>query len=268
MKVCKINTGIILAAGKNTRFDTGIPKCMHHIGGMTLLERHIREFHNARIHHVAVVTGYRGHIISEYLEQLNRSLVEPVDVIHNPNYEQANAHSIHVTKDWVLSKDSDLFLCTMADHVFESRFYTRFIQEIQHLHQIPDRIRPDPCILNLAIDKPGNHNSYVDLLDVTRILTQKYGNHDVCIQSAGKLLSPYNYFDTGLFAFKPKVFDYFDDMFKENKNSITDLVNRLAALNEARAIDLTGLYWNDIDTPEDFKIVQSQLELLNRSADA
>ncbi len=260
MNLNKVDTAIILAAGKNTRFDKGMPKSLHHIGGMTLLERHIRELHKVRIHNIAVVTGYRGNMIAEYIDQLNRSLVEPVQVIHNPDFELANAHSIYVTRDWILSKQTELFLCTMADHVFASTFYEHLVREIHHLNQIPDRFRPDPCILNLAVDKPGHHNSYVDLQDVTRVIVEAYGKHDLCIQGAGKLIDEYNYFDTGLFVFKMEVFDHLERIFKKNLNSITDLVNHLAGLKESRAIDLTGIYWNDIDTPEDFKIVQSQID--------
>ena len=263
MEKIKINAAIILAAGKNTRFDTGVPKSLHQLGEYSLLERQIREFHKAHIFNIAVVVGYRGHIIKSYLEKLNNLLIIPVEVIENPEFEKSNGYSILAAEKWIQVQDTDLFLCTMADHVFEESFYHNFIKKLENLALVPTRIRPDPCLLNLAVDLPSEHNAYIDLLDVTRVYAEHKSHHDLCIHKAAKLMDEYNYFDTGFFALRKEVFDYLNMLTVEGKDSITDLVNHLADRQEARAIDMSGFYWNDIDTPEAFKIVLSQIDKLS-----
>ena len=262
----KINAAIILAAGKNTRFDTGIPKSLHQIGEASLLERQIREFHKAHIFNIAVVVGHRGHVIESFIEHLNSLLVFPVKVIENSEYDKSNGYSILAAKNWVQSLDTDLFLCTMADHVFEESFYDNFIKKLQNLALVPNSMRPDPCILNLAVDLQSDQNSYIDIYDVTRIYAVHKTHHDLCIHKAAKLMDEFNYFDTGFFGFKKDVFEYLRELTEEGKDSITDLVNHLAQRHESRAIDMTGFYWNDIDTPEDFKIVLSQIDKLKLDA--
>ncbi|HAC14416.1 MAG TPA: hypothetical protein DCE78_00510 [Bacteroidetes bacterium] len=262
MEKIKINAAIILAAGKNTRFDTGVPKSLHQLGEFSLLERQIREFHKAHIFNIAVVVGYRGHILKSYIEKLNNLLILPVEIIENPEFDKANGYSILAAKNWVRSLDTDLFLCTMADHVFEESFFHNFIRKLENLGMVPNRIRPDPCLLNLAVDLPGEHNAYIDILDVTRVYAEQKSHHDICIHKAAKLMEEFNYFDTGFFALRKEVFEFLEKLTDEGKDSITDLVNHLADRQEARAIDMSGYYWNDIDTPEDFKIVQSQINKL------
>lgn len=265
MENISINTAIILAAGKNTRFDTGVPKSLHELNGITLLERQIRAFHKAHIFNIAIIVGHRGHIIKSFIDKLNTLLIVPVHLIENNEFEKSNGWSILAAKEWVKSQETDLFLCTMADHVFEESFFHNFIKKLENLTRVPNRMRPDPCQLNLAVDLPGDQNSYIDILDVTRVYAEQKSHHDLCIHKAAKLLDKYNYFDTGFFAFRMEVFDYLSELTKTGKDSITDLVNYMAERQEARAIDMTGHYWNDIDTPEDFKIVQSQIDKLTPS---
>lgn len=261
----KINAAIILAAGKNTRFDTGVPKSLHQLGEYSLLERQIREFHKAHIFNIAVVVGYRGQILKSYIEELNNLLIIPVEVIENKDFDKSNGYSILAAQKWIQTQETDLFLCTMADHIFEESFYHNFIKKLENLTLIPNKMRPDPCLLNLALDLFGEHNTYIDLLDVTRVSAEHKSHVDLCIHKAGKLLHEFNYFDTGFFAFRNGVFEYLHLLTAEGKDNITDLVNYLAGRLEARAIDMSGFYWNDIDTPEDFKIAQSQIHKLNPS---
>lgn len=246
---------LILAAGKNTRFDTGIPKSLHQIGDSTLLERHIRQFHRLGIQNVAVVTGYRCQMIKEYLDKLSPMLDHPITLIHNSEYEKANGLSIRVAKDWIATTGVSYFLCTMSDHLFSSDFYDFALRKFQ------TRGRNDD-ILNLVVDKPGQHNSYIDLDDVTRVKINDNDAKGLKIERVSKLMSTFNYFDTGFFILEKSVFDYLDICAAQEKYSISDLVNHLADIDKSYALDLTGQYWNDVDTPEDFDVVQNQLHLL------
>jgi len=250
-----INAALILAAGKNTRFDTGIPKSLHQVGETTLLERHIRQFHRIGIHHVAVVTGYREHMISEFLDTLSPTLKYPVTLIHNPEFDKANGLSIRIARKWIESISALHFICTMSDHLYSTSFYDQSIKKFSQTHQ-------DEPTLYLVVDKPGMHNSYIDLEDVTRVLVDEIDPTRLEIRRVSKLMIDYNYFDTGFFILSNSVFNQLDGCAAQGKNSISDLVNHLASQRKSYAIDLTGQYWNDVDTPDDFKVVQNQLYLL------
>jgi choline kinase len=245
---------LILAAGKNTRFDTGIPKSMHQVGDASLLERHIRAFHKNNIHNLAVVTGFRAEIISEYVGKLNRNLDYPVELIHNSEYEKANGLSIRVARDWIESLSVPHFFCTMSDHLFSSNFYETAIGKAMST-------QTGDILLKLAVDRPSQHNSYIDMEDVTRVKCTL--NSDLLmIEQVGKLINDYNYFDTGFFILYHDVFDQLDYCVSIDRNSISDLVNHLAVKQQALAIDVTGSYWNDVDTPADFETVKHQLHML------
>ena len=250
-----IKAALILAAGKNTRFDTGIPKSLHKIGETSLLERHIRQFHRMGIQHVAVVTGYREHMISEYVDALSSTLEYPVRLIHNPEFDKANGLSIRIAREWIESISASHFICTMSDHLYSTSFYDESIKKFGQLHQ-------DEPTLCLVVDEPGAHNSYIDLEDVTRVLVDERDPNRLKILKVSKLMSNYNYFDTGFFILSNSVFSQLDVCAAQEKNSISDLVNHLAGLQKSNALDLTGQYWNDVDTPDDFKVVQNQLYLL------
>lgn len=112
--------GVILAAGMAKRLrpltDTK-PKCLLEVGGKTLLERTVRAMQQAGITEFVVVTGYRGNMIREFLEQLDPKL--HFTFLHNADYEHNNniyslwmAGEIVRGKDFLLM-DSDI-LCDPA----------------------------------------------------------------------------------------------------------------------------------------------------------
>ncbi len=250
-----IRTALVLAAGKNTRFDTGIPKSLHQVGETTLLERHLRQFHRIGIHQVAVVTGFRDQMIADHVNKLRETLEHPVTLIHNPEFDKANGLSIRVARSWIESISASHFVCTMSDHLFADSFYDIALDKFS-------APLPNSNILHLLVDKPGDHNTYIDLHDVTRVAVRVNDSGELDIVRVSKLMEPYHYFDTGFFILHHDVFDHLDLCASQHKNSISELVNHLADLNESAAIDVSGVYWNDVDTPDDFRMVQRQLDFL------
>jgi 1L-myo-inositol 1-phosphate cytidylyltransferase len=254
MQHSRINTAIILAAGKNTRFDTGIPKSLHKIGQKTLLERHISEFQRIGVTNISIVTGFRGELICEYIDTLNSSIPTPVEIIHNPEYERANGVSILVCADWVEKMNETHFYCTMADHVYSGQFYDHLLAQIPHISTgIP---------LHLAVDRPGSHNTHIDLEDVTRVFTSEYDSTQLRLSQVGKMIADYTFFDTGMFVLTSEVFTQLERCSRIGKDSISDMVNDLAAQNKAYGIDLSGQFWSDVDTPEDFERIQHLVHML------
>lgn len=257
-----IHSGIILAAGKNTRFDTGIPKSLHKLNDITLLERHIRELHKIHCHTIAVVVGYRGEIIEDYIQALNESLIMPVDVIWNHDFEKANAYSILAAREWINEKQAELFYCTMSDHVYESNFYNVIHKTVKRINHLPSHKCNGPSILNLIVDKAGSHNAHIDIEDVTKVRLKFNSRFYSEIAEIGKHLDDYGHYDTGFFILKPEIFDKIPEAMDHIGDGISDTVTYLIGKQQACALDMTGLYWNDVDTPIDHKMVLSHISRL------
>jgi choline kinase len=176
---------IILAAGKNTRFDTGIPKSLQRVSNETLLERQIRQYHEIGVHQIAVVAGYRGDQIVQAVERWNLHLPHPVSIVWNHQYERANAYSIIAARDWVKTifrrfarsnpGAKPYFLCTMADHLFSDDFFSEITARFESLRLAEVKTSSNEtgtsaeCTLYLAVDLPGAHNTHIDIEDVTKV---------------------------------------------------------------------------------------------------
>lgn len=99
--------GVILAAGMAKRLrpltDTK-PKCLLKVGNRTLLERTVRAMQQAGITEFVVVTGYRGEMIREFLENYAKS--QDVHFLHNADYEHNNnIYSLWMAGEVVRGKD-------------------------------------------------------------------------------------------------------------------------------------------------------------------
>ena len=85
--------GVILAAGMAKRLrpltDTK-PKCLLKVGEHTLLERTVDAMRQAGIQEFLVVTGYRGEIISSFLEGYARTSKVSFTFLDNTDYEHNN----------------------------------------------------------------------------------------------------------------------------------------------------------------------------------
>ncbi len=235
---------IILAAGKNTRLDNGIPKSMLKIGDETLLERHLSLFTKCGIENFCIVTGYRNELLEEFIGNLNDSLKERITIAHNPRYDLANGVSLFQANSWVKNLGIQEFFFTMADHFFSEEFV-----ESAMASDYPE------TTLSLVVDRPSFSNVHIDLDDVTRV--QSDGS---IIQHIGKHLEAYNFFDTGLFHAKADMFDYLEKSIAEGKQSISNMVQLLIELRQSSITEISGHFWNDVDTPEDLDFMRN-LEL-------
>jgi choline kinase len=243
---------IILAAGKNLRLDNGKPKSLSIINGQSLLERHISVFSKYGVNEFCVVVGYRGEMITAHLPELAKKYNISIIWVENPMFELSNGHSLYSAKDWMSTTGQKEFLFVMADHYFEENFVSNFINTVD---------LKEGDILNLAVDQPGIHNRYIDLEDVTKV----YASNSR-IEKIGKNLTEYNYYDTGLFFVKEDIFKILEDNFKQKKESISDMVQEIVNINGSVISDISGFYWNDIDTPIDLNNTTKTVEVSVKTA--
>lgn len=230
---------IILAAGKNSRLDTGKPKSLIEINGMTLIERHIRNFRLVGVEHFCVVTGHNPDPLRHFIPHLASSYGVNIDLVHNERFDLENGYSVSVTEGWVNARGAGHFFLTMGDHAFQPEFVSAFNEKVSS-GELNSK-------LILAVDKPGEWNSHIDIEDVTRVLASDQGE----ILNIGKMIKEYNCYDTGLFLMKSSVFDVLSTCFSQGEYTISNMVSRLIADRQAMLLELSGYIWNDVDNPED-----------------
>ncbi|MDI6904458.1 MAG: hypothetical protein QMD13_03055 [Candidatus Bathyarchaeia archaeon] len=118
----------------------------------------------------------------------------------------------------------------MGDHLFDPQI----VKNLINVHLKGSLI--------LAVDRVGYSP------DDTKVLE----NNEV-ILDIGKSINPLDCVDTGFFLCSPRIFTYAEKAAKQGASELADCV-RLAAQNkEAHVLDVSGRWWVDVDTEEDFK---------------
>ncbi|MBV6647470.1 MAG: NTP transferase domain-containing protein [Cyclobacteriaceae bacterium] len=238
----KINSCVILVAGRNSRLDTGIPKSLLTLDGIPILERHIKLFSQNGISRFCLVTGYQAERIEHKAAELQSKYPDiSIETVHNSDFHLENGLSVCKAESWAATHGIDRFLLTMGDHVFQPDFVTEFIRKASK--------KSKKC-LYLAVDKPGSTNAHIDIEDVTKVLVKEGKKR---ILQIGKALSTYNFYDTGLFSLSAEIFTEFRKSFDKNEYTISDTVNRLVANKQASTIEVSGYLWNDVDNPSDYQ---------------
>lgn len=110
---------LILAAGRGTRMgQIDIPKCLLDIGGTSIINNQIKNFRNAGIDRIFIVTGYNSELIHSHLN-------DDFTFLHNTEYANTNnLYSVWTARD---SLDDD-FICVYGDLLFHKEILDKCIQ--------------------------------------------------------------------------------------------------------------------------------------------
>ncbi len=238
---------VILAAGKNTRLDTGIPKSLVTLNDETLMSRHIRIFKACGVEKFCIISGYGAEKLQEALPSLKHTHNADITILHNERFDLENGFSVFRAKEWVEQNGMSDFFLTMGDHVFDPDFVTEFVKKSSGLE----------TTLQLAVDMPGESNKHIDIDDVTKVQV----DGDGFIESIGKNIEEYNRYDTGLFRLKSEVFSVFQQSFDRKEYTISESVSKLIDSHQAKSVLVEGYTWNDVDNPDD---LQSTIKLMDQ----
>lgn len=236
---------LIIAAGKGSRLkQKGESKPLLPVLGIPLIERVIRTALETGVEEFYVVTGYRGDLVGDFLNELAERLAIPITSLVNDDWEKGNGLSVLKARE-VLQEP---FLLLMADHLFEPSL-ARALTEL----------RLPAGEIALGVDR-DIRNSLIDMEDVTRV-NSKDGN----IVEIGKGLADFNGFDTGVFLCSPAIFQALEQSIEKNGDTtLSGAVRILAAEGRAKAIPVSG-FWLDVDQPADLK--RAEQALLDRLRD-
>ncbi len=207
-----------------------VPKPLHTVLGQSLLKRTIFSLADAGITRIAIVVGFRSHLIADAIagEPAYAARGLTIELIENPNYEQANGVSVLAGKDHFDSP----FLLTMADHIFD--------HELAEHAAFADMSQAD---LYLCVDY--RLAEVYDMDDCTKVSTVD-GPY---IGTISKTLSSYDCVDCGVFAVSPALFEELGAVLETRGDcSLSEGVAALAAKRKARVLDIQSCFWQDVDT--------------------
>ncbi len=241
---------LILAAGKGSRLrQQHDSKPLLPLLGVPLIERSLRSALEAGADSFVVVLGHAADPLRGFLQQLGRRLQVPIETVVNPDWHcSENGRSVLAAESLL----HEPFLLLMADHLVEPALLRRLLQH-----------RPPEDGLLLAVDRVLD-NPLVDLDDVTKVQIAG-GTAAGCqrIGAIGKSLESYAAYDTGAFYCTPGIFPVLRQCAESGHSSLSAAVGRLASTGNACAVDVSGLFWCDIDDPAALR--RAQRALLQRS---
>jgi CDP-L-myo-inositol myo-inositolphosphotransferase len=204
-----------------------------------LIERVIRGAFEAGADDFYVVIGYQGEQVRFFLNGLAGRMGVPITTIENDAWEKENGLSVLKARRYL----RDPFLLLMADHLFDPSI-------ARELMAVP----PDDGQIVLAVDA-NTSDPLIDMQDVTGVRTE-----DGKIVAIGKGLEDLNGFDTGIFMCTPALFDALArSQERHGDSSLSGAVRVLAAEGRARAVEINGGYWIDVDDSAGFKRAENTL---------
>ena len=230
---------IVLAAGNGGRLrplTLQTPKVLFEVGGQPLIQYPIRALSMAGITDIAVMVGHDSHKVIEALKDVYPALT----FIFNQWHEGDNATSIFAARDFV---NGEPFVVCMGDHAISPNIIKTLV-----LEHVDGNI--------LCVDTATSNPSQIS--DATRVRLDADG----CIQDIGKELIDWDAVDTGVFMMNDKVYPCIERlMFKQGKKvTISQVVVDMGLTGQPfRVCDVSGMFWADVDTPEDYHSVEMLL---------
>jgi CDP-L-myo-inositol myo-inositolphosphotransferase len=231
---------LVLAAGKGSRLcreAESKPLCP--LLGVPLIERSIRAAKAGGVDAFVVVTGHLGERVTRFLNSLSRRLDVSITCERNPDWEAENGLSVLSARRFF----DGPFLLIMADHLVEAPL----IRDVQ-IGGL------DNGALRLAVDTDMD-NPLVDLEDATRVRLDEEG----WIRDIGKGIERADAYDTGVFLATPALFDALKRAAATGDTDLSSGVRLLANEGLARAVDVTGRSWIDVDDHKAFKNAEEVL---------
>jgi len=231
---------LILAAGLGSRLQpqTKTPKPLTRVLGLTLAERVVCTLLDAGIRKFLVTLGHEAETVRAHLSDIARRRGVTIDFVDAEGWERGNGASALAAKG--RTGEAPFFL-VMVDHLFDPG--------------IARALAGDPPALGemrLAVDR--DKDAIFDLDDVTRVKID-----DGRIQAIEKTLDDWDAGDTGVLLCTLGLFEGLERAAASNKHGLSDGLRELAGEGRARTVDVTGLSWLDVDTPEALREAERRL---------
>ena len=232
---------LILAAGQGERLFSYVkrPKPLVELLGLTLAERVVCTLREAAdIRRFIVVVGFEAETVRRHFTDIAGRRRVSVQFAEAKEWPLGNGASALAARECI--GDAPFFL-VMSDHLFDPAIARALLRD-----------PPGPREMCLAVD--GDKASVFDLDDLTRVRID-----DGHISAIDKHLTPWDAGDTGVMLCTPALFEALERAAERGKHGLSDGLRELAADRRARVVDVTGLPWLDVDTPEALREVERRM---------
>jgi len=231
---------LILAAGLGSRLypKTNTPKPLTRVLGLSLAERVVCTLIDADIRRFLVTLGHEGETVRTHFSDIARRRGVTIDFVEAEGWERGNGASALAAKG--RAGEAPFFL-VMIDHLFDPA--------------IARALADDPPArgeMRLAVDR--DKNGIFDLDDVTRVKID-----DGRIVEIDKTLDDWDAGDTGVMLCTSGLFEGLERAAARNQHGLSDGLRELAGAGRARTVDVTGMSWLDVDTPDALREAERRL---------
>jgi choline kinase len=224
---------IIMAAGKGTRLaplTDNIPKCFVEINGKKLLDYQIELYERYNINEIIIVTGYKSDLIEEHVKNKKH-----IKTVYNPFYESTNV----LPSFWVgMNYLNDNFIYSHADTIFDIPILEKILDTKGSIVLPVDVKNCGKEEMKISVDNSGSINFINKSMTGKEALGEFLGVAKISKETLPVLK------ETVEKIMKKKEFQSFFEV------ALQDLV--YLDRNRFKLVDVSGLYWNEIDFVEDY----------------
>ncbi|HAM78077.1 MAG TPA: histidinol-phosphate aminotransferase [Treponema sp.] len=143
----KVDNAIIMAAGRSRRcmpLSNYLPKGLFEIKGDTMVERQIKQMHDAGIKEIVIVVGY----LKEKYYEMAKKYPELIVIDNEEWQEKNNISSLYAAKDYI--KNS--YICC-SDNWFAHNVYRDYVYDSYYAAKYSDEFINEDCVK--TFDKNG-----------------------------------------------------------------------------------------------------------------
>lgn len=204
-------TAIVLAAGQGTRMKSPLPKVLHPVAGLPMIQYVLNALKNPRIHETRVVLGVGDTLIRPMLEAQGY-------VCHKQNQQNGTADAVREANPETIEGS---VLIMNGDHpLLSSDDISFFIKEFESSGA-------DMAVVSAVVKKPGAYGRIVRHFDQIKAIVEA---KDASVETL-----KINEINTGLYLVKAKILHtYLPLIQNKNKQKEFYLTDLIAAAVEAR----------------------------------
>lgn len=224
----KVENAIIMAAGLSSRFapiSYEKPKGLLRVRGEVLIERQIEQLHEAGIHNITIVVGYK----KEYFFYLESKY--GVSIVINPEYATRNNHASlmrvreRLGNTYICSSDDYFTINPFEPYVFEAYYSAQFAED--HTDEWCLEIGAHNRIKSVHI---GGENSWY-------MLGHAYFDHAFSERFSSILEDEYPLPETTDKLWEDLFIDHVDELDMVVRKYDSGIINEFDSLDELRGFD-------------------------------